>query len=72
MEDKLTITKLTQNKDSTRYFYVGENISANEDQQVKIHLTGKKSNKDFETSIPLTSSGLVHRNSYYEVQLSLE
>jgi hypothetical protein len=72
----ISVTSTSVTTAATRYFYVGENLSSDEAMQVKLHLSGvKKVNNvstEFDVTVPLTSSGLVDRNTYVESQLVLE
>lgn len=70
MADKLSISRLVADADSTRYFYVGENL--NPSKPTTIRLTGRKNQVPFETYVPITGAGIVNRNSNYEVELILQ
>lgn len=68
------VTSTTATTATTRYFYVGENLSADEALQSKIRLTGTNAvtGKTFDKLVPITTGGIVDRNSNYELLIQLQ
>lgn len=72
MQDQSVISSLTTSGVVNRYFYVGENLYTDADLQTQIYITGSKKGTAFTKLLPLSTTGLVYRNTNYELELVLE
>lgn len=67
-----SVSKTTSTTETTRYFYLGENLSPDSALQSKVRITGTMNGSAFDVQVPLTSSGVVDRNSNYELVVKVQ
>jgi hypothetical protein len=69
-----SVTSTATTSAATRYFYLGENLNTDPELQTTIRVVGHNNvtNKDFDVTVPISSTGMVDRNSNYELILQLK
>lgn len=54
------------------YFYVNENLATTQDNQIRIEIKADINGSAYKKDVPVSATGTVYRNTYYNIELSLK